>query len=45
MFLKKQFIYFKKTKKLVKQKKFKIKNNILTQNIFVLLEDKSIKGL
>ena len=42
---KKQFIYYKKRRKKVKQRKIEFKSNILTENIFFLLEDKSIKSL
>lgn len=41
---KKQFTFFKKAKKLAKQRKIKVKSNILTENISVLLEYKSIEG-
>lgn len=42
---KKQFIYFKKSKKLFKQRKIEIKSNILIENTSILLDDKSIEGL
>lgn len=45
MSLKKQFTYFKKAKKLAKQRKIEVKSNILIKDISVLLADESIEGL
>lgn len=42
---KKQLSHFKKAKKLAKQKKLKVKNDILKKDRFVLFEDKSIEDL
>ena len=39
-----QLSYLKKTRKLAKQKKLEIKNNILKEDISVLFEDKLIRG-
>ena len=40
--LKKQLSYLKGARKLAKQRKLEIKNNILKKDIFVLFEDKLI---
>ena len=44
MFLKRQPSHLKEAKKLAKQRKLEIKNNILKEDASVLFEDKSIGG-
>ncbi len=44
MLAKRQFTHFKEARKLAKQRKIEVKNNILTENTFVLLENESTEG-